>query len=116
MTIMLQDLNDNPEQASYYYGENDETRVNLKWLCEEPIEVPIIGKDNLTRGNITLDRVLEKGFEVNYRELYLRDCFPCEKSGGRCGCSENSVFICFCESWDSDSDCRKSGKFKYLYI
>uniref|UniRef100_A0A7C9ANH5 non-specific serine/threonine protein kinase n=1 Tax=Opuntia streptacantha TaxID=393608 RepID=A0A7C9ANH5_OPUST len=100
---------DNSEQASYYYWENEETKVHLKGLCKESIEVPIIGKDNLARGNITLDGVLQNGFEVNYTKMYLRDCLPCEKSGGHCGCSEDWAFICINESWDFDSDSRKSG-------
>ncbi|KAJ8446553.1 hypothetical protein Cgig2_019706 [Carnegiea gigantea] len=57
--------------------------------------------------------ILEKGFEVNYTKMYHDHCFHCEQSGGACGFSLDSGFMCFCKGWDSHFDCRESEEWVY---
>uniref|UniRef100_A0A7C9EJ20 non-specific serine/threonine protein kinase n=1 Tax=Opuntia streptacantha TaxID=393608 RepID=A0A7C9EJ20_OPUST len=91
-----------------YYWRNDKTKDEVHKFCQS-IQVPVLGNDNLKRRNVTLESVLEKGFEVNYTKTYLKNCSPCEKSGGKCGSSMDSGFRCFCKGWDSSSNCLESG-------
>ena len=92
-----------------YYWRNDKTKDEVHKFCQS-IQVPVLGNDNLKRRNVTLESVLEKGFEVNYTKTYLKNCSPCEKSGGRCGYSTDLRFRCFCKGWNSSSNCLESGK------
>ncbi|KAJ8446554.1 hypothetical protein Cgig2_019707 [Carnegiea gigantea] len=103
-TCLIDDYN----TGTTYYWENDKTKDELHKFCQS-IQVPVVGKDDLRRGNVTLKSVLEKGFEVNYTKMYHDHCFHCEQSGGACGFSLDSGFMCFCKGWDSHFDCRESG-------
>ena len=91
-----------------YYWKNHKSNDELDKFCQS-IETPVLGKDDLKRGSVTLKSVLEKGFELNYSKIYLRDCSACQRSGGACGFSTDVGFLCYCKGWESHSNCWRSG-------
>ncbi|XP_040999369.1 LEAF RUST 10 DISEASE-RESISTANCE LOCUS RECEPTOR-LIKE PROTEIN KINASE-like 1.2 isoform X1 [Juglans microcarpa x Juglans regia] len=86
---------------TYYLGESNHTEVAK---CRSNIKVPILGRgsaalsgqDPQERGNQTLQRVLNEGFEVRYRFPMSFVCGECGKSGGICGSNSTAPFVCFC--------------------
>ena len=72
---------------------------NLTVQCNTNIKVPILRSaliNESERGVLTLQKVLNQGFDVEYlRDLSLI-CSACEESGGKCGSNFTKAFACVC--------------------
>ncbi|XP_039163334.1 LEAF RUST 10 DISEASE-RESISTANCE LOCUS RECEPTOR-LIKE PROTEIN KINASE-like 1.2 isoform X1 [Eucalyptus grandis] len=65
---------------------------------------------NRTIKNVTYKELLKKGFRLKWDLLTKKSCTGCEKSGGRCGRSQNTDFLCYCpHGTDHPKDCKKGG-------
>ncbi|XP_039163337.1 LEAF RUST 10 DISEASE-RESISTANCE LOCUS RECEPTOR-LIKE PROTEIN KINASE-like 2.4 isoform X4 [Eucalyptus grandis] len=65
---------------------------------------------NRTIKNVTYKELLKKGFRLKWDLLTMKSCAGCEKSGGRCGRSQYTDFLCYCpHGTDHPKDCKKGG-------
>ncbi|KAK9677275.1 hypothetical protein RND81_11G132400 [Saponaria officinalis] len=89
-----------------YYVSNMSAPKDYASYCSS-IEVPVFRNelDRYNKGEVqSLTEVLSQGFEVNYE--YSPECLRCKNSGGICGSTYFSDFVCFCKNEAYDLVCR----------
>ena len=67
--------------------------------CNTNFKVPILwtAPINESEGGVpTLQKVLNKGFDVEYLRHLSLICSACERSGGKCGSNFTQAFACYC--------------------
>ncbi|KAF8012929.1 hypothetical protein BT93_I0942 [Corymbia citriodora subsp. variegata] len=80
--------------------------------CRSHAEVPVQlegGFSNQTIKDVDYKMLLKNGFRLKWDLLTSESCTSCEKSGGRCGRSRYTDFLCYCPGGTNHSkDCGKT--------
>ncbi|KAK9677284.1 hypothetical protein RND81_11G133200 [Saponaria officinalis] len=99
-----------------YYVSNMSALKDYASYCSST-EVPVFRNelDLYNKGEVqSLTEVLSQGFEVNYE--YSPECLGCKNSGGTCGSSDVSDFLCLCKNGASDLVCRTASNLSRRLI
>ncbi|KAK9677274.1 hypothetical protein RND81_11G132300 [Saponaria officinalis] len=99
-----------------YYVSNMSALKDYASYCSS-IEVPVFRNelDLYNKGEVqSLTEVLSQGFEVNYE--YSPECLRCKNSGGICGSTYFSDFVCFCKNEAYDLVCRTASNLSRRLI
>ncbi|XP_074274891.1 LEAF RUST 10 DISEASE-RESISTANCE LOCUS RECEPTOR-LIKE PROTEIN KINASE-like 1.2 [Silene latifolia] len=107
----------NSTSNSAYYVDKPEDVANISKLCSTRRVFPVLKSelDDLNKGNVNLTRVLNKGFEVEYKADFDA-CSVCQNSGGQCGSSDDNktIFTCYCPDGTYTPVCHKQPVKKTL--
>ncbi|KAK9677282.1 hypothetical protein RND81_11G133100 [Saponaria officinalis] len=100
-----------------YFVSNMSALKDYASYCSS-VEVPVPRNelDLYNKRKVGLGQVLSQGFEVNY--AYSSECLRCNNSGGICGSSDVSNFVCFCTNGAFELGCQMpaSNKSRRLII
>ncbi|XP_030442124.2 LEAF RUST 10 DISEASE-RESISTANCE LOCUS RECEPTOR-LIKE PROTEIN KINASE-like 1.2 [Syzygium oleosum] len=92
---------------------NDTFQAQISGSCSSFAVVPVQlegGFLNQTIEDVDYKELLEKGFRLKWDLLTSKSCIGCQESGGRCGRSRDTDFLCYCpHGFSHPKDCNSGG-------
>ncbi|KAI6686142.1 hypothetical protein NL676_032055 [Syzygium grande] len=92
---------------------NDTFQAQISGSCSSFAVVPVQlegGFLNQTIEDVDYKELLEKGFRLKWDLLTNKSCIGCQESGGRCGRSRHTDFLCYCpHGFSHPKDCNSGG-------
>ncbi|KAI3410711.1 Protein kinase domain-containing protein [Psidium guajava] len=85
--------------------------------CNSSSVIPVElkgGTPNLTWASVNYRKLVKDGFTMNWTLLTNENCAKCIHSGGRCGRSNETDFVCYCSDGSYHDKCGKRGLWQKI--